>query len=535
MVRMRAVFTGVMVSAAAVVTVLGSGPNARVTEEVLGEISPGIDPADVSPVVSNDGLRIAWEERQGKRSTLRLNGVLEGTAHDEIAAIRFSPTGARVAYAAKDGKGWRFIVDGAASPVYEMVGTLRFSADGRRMAYSAKTDGKWVVVVDGVAGRPYDEVGAPIFSPDGQRVLHPAKRNKKWVVVENGEERGPERTEIWRGDYQIGGQLFNNVRIGATRIVGAWARFAPDEQRYVYFVGVKDGWAPVLSGTEPGPGFAIVDWPVFFGAQFARVAYAGARVSKPFAGGEKATGQVVIDGVAGPPSEGEATEQAGAGLAKSFFGQPQTVLQRGVLLGGVNAGLHGVSGPTVSPDREHIAYVSRRGANDVVVVRDGAVGPRLDRISCGPRFTASGVMAYAGVLGDALVLMADDERRLAFSWEGADCERFAVEGEHIVLAASDGHGLYRVFKDGRQVAEHAATRLGSLRLSSEGETLHVAYEVRQGAPDGTASSCVVLDGTQGRTYDEILEEVLQVSPEGKVTYVARRGRQFVRVTQVPET
>ncbi|BCS33778.1 hypothetical protein TBR22_A30050 [Luteitalea sp. TBR-22] len=208
----------------------------------------GIDPADARPVVGRHGQRIAWEERQEKRSVVRLNGVVQGTAHDEIAAIRFSASGERFAYAARDGKVWQFVVDGTASAAYEAVGGLQFSEDGHRVAFSAKRDGKWLVVVDGVSGRPYDEVGAPMLSADGSRVIYPAKRNRKWVVVENGQERGPEADKIWLGEYHVGRYVITGMS-WAFPEPRSEAGATPQPHRYAYYVQAKDGWVPPDSAT----------------------------------------------------------------------------------------------------------------------------------------------------------------------------------------------------------------------------------------------------------------------------------------------
>ncbi|WP_239488635.1 hypothetical protein [Luteitalea sp. TBR-22] len=132
--------------------------------------------------------------------------------------------------------------------------------------------------------------------------------------------------------------------------------------------------------------------------------------------------------------------------------------------------------------------------------------------------------------------MADDARVKEVAWKGADCTALSLAGEHAVFVASDGDSTYRVFVDGRQVAEHTARRLDNVRTSLSGETVHVAYDLTQRDASGKATSVVAVDGAAGPVYDEILSAgIPTISVEGTVTYVARRGRQFVRVTQVPET
>lgn len=545
-----------LVGVAAVTTTLTARPPARVTEEPLGEIGPGVPPGEAAADVSMDGRRVAWRDRQGERWTVRVNGIARGTPHEKVEAVRLSHDGERLAYCAKDGKSWRVFVDDTASAAFDEVGAPHFSADGRHVAFWAKRGKLSVIVLDGTDGPAYAEVGEPSFAPEDGRVVYPAKRRKKWVVVDGSEERGPEQNSIWRGEVRLGGQRSAYGETGGFVLQVPWLRFTPQRAGLVYFAELDDGWAPVVLG-RTGPAFRIVSWPVVFGTNEERAAYAGVRASASFTGGEKAKGHVVIDGVAGPAYEGEPTEKAGSGLLKAFAGLPQGVLALGVRPWGLSARRHGVSDPVVSRDHQHVAYGARRGPSDFVVVKDGTPGASFTRITCDPSFSDDGRLVYVAVSGEKLVLVADEKRVAEVPWKGADCTDLHVVGEHAVFVAGDGEGLDRVFIDGRQVGEHAAGSVTHLTTLAQGETLHVAYEVHQQAvrsdlaeqfrrlervldpgavrPATASPLFVVLDGAAGPVFDEVVTPTLLMSSEGGLTYVARKGRQFVRVTQLPES
>ncbi len=112
---------------------------------------------------------------------VRVDGIT-GPRWSEIAAATpvFSADGSSVAYCARRGLDWCWVVNGVEGPAFpEMTPTsFAFSADGKRHAYIAVPGfRRAVLVVDGKPGadvprdkpQPWD--AAPVFSPDGSRLV----------------------------------------------------------------------------------------------------------------------------------------------------------------------------------------------------------------------------------------------------------------------------------------------------------------------------------------------------------------------------
>lgn len=521
-------------------------------EELLGEKGPENDPDDRYDTVSPDGRRVAWREKRGKAWTVMVNGE-GGDTFDGVDTLVFSPDSRRFAYRAQGAGKWAMVVDGKATMrvigkgtiqgvAYEELGPARFSAEGGRVAYWAKMKRKAMVLVDGAPGTEYDDVGDPAFSPDGQHVLYPAKPKKKWVVVVDGEEQPPEMKAIWNGDLVV-----NDVPVVAGL---PWAQFH-DALGPMWVGRVDKGWSLVVEG-KPGPAFGALSWPIFFGSEGSRFAYAGAEIDIGFGGSGKGIGQIIVDGEPGPSYEGKSTKSFGmalldtAGRVSVGYGIYETALHgvatarmfagvddltRYGLLPGVfeDLGVHryGVSSPQVSPDGERVAYAARRDEEDYVVMLDGKAGPSFDSITCGPRFTTDGSLVYVGVEEGELILLRNGERSSAFPWKDAECATMrVVEGDHVVYVANRDD-RWRVFVDGTAGEEYRARSVAVVTHLLDDE-LHVAYAVR--SKDDEADSFVVLDGRVGKRYDGLLTVSLELSDDG-LAYVARQGRKFFRVSR----
>lgn len=240
------------------------------------------------PVLSSDGKRLAYATRAAGKEMIVVDGV-EGKAYESVdtvpgllAAIAFpnmvaafptfSPDG-RLAYLAKQAGKWHVVVEGQESETFESVGDVYFSPDAKRVAFPAKKGLTWSWIVDGQAvgsfqdeitkkpvfspdskhfvfvaksggkesvfldGRSvgtHDEVGLPVFSPDGSRLAYPAKSGKQWAMSLDGALQAP-----------------------YTFVLGPV--FSPDGSHLAYEAAqAEQRWVVVVDGVEGKPSQGLV-------------------------------------------------------------------------------------------------------------------------------------------------------------------------------------------------------------------------------------------------------------------------------------
>jgi dipeptidyl aminopeptidase/acylaminoacyl peptidase len=122
-------------------------------------------------VFSPDGTRLAYAARQGKTARVVLEPGRTTTTHRAVGEPVFSPDGRSLAYAAVDDGKERVVLDDVAGPSYNAIGKLTFSPDGRHLAYETRTGDKWRLVVDGVAGPEYGRLAELPEHPWRQAVV----------------------------------------------------------------------------------------------------------------------------------------------------------------------------------------------------------------------------------------------------------------------------------------------------------------------------------------------------------------------------
>jgi len=163
----------------------------------------------------------------GQARQLSQNGSL-GATYDRITHLTPSPDRKTIAYAAKDGDGWRLVVndtalppsdeeirkivlskDGTgwaterqaakggrrvvtpqgAGPLYEAVDWIAMNLDGSAVNYVAKTEAGTFAVIEGAPGEAYDQVGDLRPLADGS-VVGVARRGEQWFVTRTGGPKG---------------------------------------------------------------------------------------------------------------------------------------------------------------------------------------------------------------------------------------------------------------------------------------------------------------------------------------------------------
>ncbi len=507
--------------------VVSPAPPLVVQEELLGEKDPGTPAQDDEDTVSPDGRRVAWRAKRGKKWVAVVNGQEQGSQFDEVRWLIFSPDSQHLAYRGKRGKKWMLVLDGQEQGIqHDAVAYLRFKPASSLLSYASQRGKKWLVVLDGKEGPQYDDVGRPIFTRDGGHIAYPAKRRKKWVMVADGQEQPFE---------------FDDITV--------WM-FSPDGQRLAYVGRRKADWLVVVD-TQGGPAFDIVGG-LTFSPDSRRFAYAGVGTGWAL-GGEKAAGMVVIDRQQGPVFKATL-----GSTGKSVLGVLGGMSVREEFVKGYFDRLwpawHGVSSPAFSPDSRHIAYAARRGKNEVVVMLGGEPGPQFEAIVGGPVFSPDseqvayvaaekgtvnlvlGTTKVAGVARKGRFLSSlDYEERpsefasyLAFSPDSRRVAYLWVRGGSFYARRFTQRARRQVFLDGQPGKEYDAIAVFNLTFSPDSQ--HLAYDVHD--IDG-GRSLVVVDGQEGKHYDQVMSGSLSFSGDNLVTYMARAGRKFYRVTQTP--
>jgi hypothetical protein len=166
---------------------------------------------------------------------------------DAIADVRFSPAG-ELAYAARDGQWWRFVVGEHREGPYGWLRPAVFSAGGAHHAYVAgRSDGRAaVVVVDGEPRAAAASAEGVVLSPDGRRVAFAV--------------REPTGAGVAIGDAGAGGcRTFPFDLVVETSI-----SFSADGRHWAALVG--DRRAHRLSITVDGAGSLPFDSEELFGA-----------------------------------------------------------------------------------------------------------------------------------------------------------------------------------------------------------------------------------------------------------------------------
>lgn len=189
------------------------------------------------PVLSPDGLKVAFVAETGGSKTLFVGPDPVAQGFDWIAAPTFDRSG-RLAFSAARGKEYFVVVEGKEGPAFVDVRAAVFSPDGTRVAYQAlEGKNRWVVVGD----ERYDtEVGTklPFFSPDGRHVAWKVEQEGKQLYYVDG-EKGPESP------------------------YADCAEFSPDGTRFAHHATSGDGLCIVVDGVVLKTDFADCGRPFF--------------------------------------------------------------------------------------------------------------------------------------------------------------------------------------------------------------------------------------------------------------------------------
>ena len=492
------------------------------------------------------GGHLAWDEKNGKKWTVRLDGKRQGKAYDAVRYLSFSRGGAHLAFFGERYRQWYLVWDGQERPsTYTQVTPIAFQPHGSSWAFGGCAASKRCqLLVEGKAtGSVYAQVSPPQYSRDGKRLAFFGKRGRKWVAVVDGKEMKKE--------------------VDAYSFWG----FSPDSRHFFAAVRLEHGgWTYLVDGT-PGPLFTIIS-PMAFSKDGKHYAYGAAWQNLAFRKNQMA-GTIVLDGHPGPIFKGMGTAGtwlylADVGLIAGAYyaGAPFTIIFfPGRLPPGQEVlppGLMGVSDPEFDPKGNLVRAVCRR--NGQVVMLDGnRAGPAFDDVVSSVVFSVHARhFAYVARRGQDFIAVTDNKTGEHLP-ANPNNGYYVVAIGWIVLSPRGTHLAFEVVRGGTEFARRTTTRaertvvvsgppqaeLNSLGVpvTTNGETIrgynalgisvvqfskharHFFYEVLGAQGD---RDLVVVDDQESKLYGAATPP--RLDPGGKaLRFFAQDGAHIVRV------
>lgn len=376
---------------------------------------------------------------------------------------------------------------------------LVLSPNGRMIVCTVSNGRANIIVKNGTPIDQYDEITWPAFSPSGHMLAFLARRDgKQFIVIED-------RSGMKKGPD------FATVECGPY--------FSGDGSTYAY--GASDGAQQfIIVGDQRGEAFDGVGVPQLShdGKRLAHTASKGMLSDKKVC--------VVVDG-----KKSEFFDSVSALPAFSPDGTSVAYVgRRGVqdvlCLNDQKVAQGSIGAFSFSPDGKSIAFTERRGKDSVVVVGNQA-GAAFD--SAGqPVFSSDGkTVAYTASKGKRCFVVAGDKRGEefdivldpVFSPDGKSVAYAAVVGRKrqvVVVGDKKGPEFERVFDSPRELPV----------FTSEGT---VVYKARTYYASSVGDRWFIVIGDQkGEEYDQIAWPPI-ISKDGKkVAFGALKGRELWR-------
>jgi hypothetical protein len=145
-----------------------------------------VEPPVIRPDLKSAGVIIATKNG----SYLHQPGADTGgkaRRYEESALLAYNSSGDSYAFAAKNGKGMFYVVNGKESPAFDKVLEPLFSPDGKLIVGRVRKDGKRFVVVLNNSGQivrqhpDYEMVFNPVFTADGKSVAYGVKDGSRLI------------------------------------------------------------------------------------------------------------------------------------------------------------------------------------------------------------------------------------------------------------------------------------------------------------------------------------------------------------------
>jgi hypothetical protein len=482
---------------------------------------------------SNDKKHFALQVKQKNKWVMVVDGVAQKIEYDKITNPRFFE-GEHLCFLAKRDKKWRLIIDGVqqGAEYDEILGAeygtnpVTFTESGKHYAFWGLKANKWFVVLDGTEqSTGYDGPGQMAFLPDGA-LLSKHIDGQNTNIICNGKtlatcSKLDKKCTIFEGQNRRDFEA-DNIALRELR---------PDGR--MIFVLTRKDYFFLVDGEELPGGEDL--GPVLLSRDGHRIAYAACKTTKG-AMNNKAAGFVVIDGKPSAAHQGKSTSGWLRSTLKTAFPSPLEKLlpSKPDSIQGLHYDVHGVSDPTFSPDSQHVAYI---GADDakVFVYLDEKPGLAYDAIF-DLSFEGNSQVSYIGLKGDKVISIRGNQEVDEIALPAKTDKYGPIERDTngkilmcpiLIGAKSNTLKAMRQMIANGKVEQMYNCRGMSNPLTSP-DNRHYAYAVYDAA-EKKSKSFVVVDGNEGKLYDEVIPDSLRFENAKTVSYLAREGRRFLRI------
>lgn len=160
-----------------------------------------------------EGERLAYATRRGRRATVYVNGRVRGH-HDDVAALRFAPAGGPLVFVARDGPTASVIVGGRRGPAFDSISAYDIGPRDEVAFIGHDEAGSWAVGPAGASG-PFLDARAVTLS--GAGTINFVARDAAGERLHYGGVAGPPFAEIEPAVNAMSGRRWGYVGRDSSR------------------------------------------------------------------------------------------------------------------------------------------------------------------------------------------------------------------------------------------------------------------------------------------------------------------------------